>query len=199
MRRVGPVLLERYVFHPTRALQGNPAHAGLPYEEVRFQAEDGTRLHGWFVPGRLAATWIHFHGNSGNMSHNLDIARLIHDRLGVSLFLFDYRGYGSSEQRAAAADRGRALQRRDGRRMFQAANEPKRLLCVPDGGHADCCIIGGREFIAAANRFVEEQDIETPESPDAASAGEESSRESEPSVAETSGGFRHVNREYGGL
>ena len=38
--------------------------------------------------------WLH--GNAGNISHRLDNLRLVHDLLGVSVLLFDYRGYGRS-------------------------------------------------------------------------------------------------------
>jgi fermentation-respiration switch protein FrsA (DUF1100 family) len=33
-----------------------------------------------------------------------------------------------------------------GRRLFEAANEPKRLLIVPSAGHNDVVVQGGREL-----------------------------------------------------
>ena len=53
----------------------SPADLGLDYEEVHFPAaEDGTMLHGWFIPAeRERATLLFFHGNAGNISHRLDL------------------------------------------------------------------------------------------------------------------------------
>ncbi len=82
---------------PTRALAATPRAIGLSYEEVWLRADDDVRLHGWHVPaagGR--GTLLFFHGNAGNISHRLDSIRLFHD-LGLSVLIFDYRGYGRSE------------------------------------------------------------------------------------------------------
>jgi fermentation-respiration switch protein FrsA (DUF1100 family) len=90
--------LERaLIYMPVRELAGDPAGYGLRYEEVWFQAEDGVRLHGWWVPGRRPPALLWSHGNAGNISHRLDNIRQIHDRLGIGVFIFDYRGYGRSE------------------------------------------------------------------------------------------------------
>jgi fermentation-respiration switch protein FrsA (DUF1100 family) len=89
-------LLERFIFYPDSQLIGTPANVGLRYEDVWFTAGDGTRLHGWFVPGRGRETLLWFHGNAGNISHRLENLKLLHDRVGVAVFIFDYRGYGRS-------------------------------------------------------------------------------------------------------
>lgn len=90
------LLEERFIFLPSRELVGSPADVGLTYEEVTFPASDGVALHGWYVPGEAPATLVWFHGNAGNISHRLVNLRGIHDRVRVSVFLFDYRGYGRS-------------------------------------------------------------------------------------------------------
>lgn len=70
-------------------------------EDCSFQAEDGTRLHGWFVHAvnprnDSISTLLFFHGNAGNLSHRItNITYLI--QLGINVFIFDYRGYGKSE------------------------------------------------------------------------------------------------------
>ena len=58
-------------------------------------------MHGWFVPGRTDTTILWFHGNGSNLSHpgRVEHIKLLHDRLGVSFFIFDYRGYGRSAGR----------------------------------------------------------------------------------------------------
>jgi uncharacterized protein len=93
----GVVALEdRFIYYPIRALAGTPARLGLPYHDATFESSDGVRLHGWFVPGRRDLTWVWFHGNAGNISHRLENIALIRERLGVHVFIFDYRGYGQS-------------------------------------------------------------------------------------------------------
>ena len=90
------LLEERFVYLPSRELVGSPADVGLVYEDVEFPASDGVALHGWYVPGRAPATLVWFHGNAGNISHRLGNLRGLHDLVGVSVLLFDYRGYGRS-------------------------------------------------------------------------------------------------------
>ena len=95
VRRVG--LLDRhFIYFPERELVGTPADVGLEYEDILFEAADGVKLHGWFVPGDSGATLLWFHGNAGNISHRLDNIAMLHHRVGVSIFIFDYRGYGQS-------------------------------------------------------------------------------------------------------
>ncbi len=90
---------ERMVFYPEtgREIVITPAQAGLPYEDIRLTAEDGVRLHGWFVPApQPRGTVLFLHGNAGNISHRIDSLQMFH-RLGYSTLIFDYRGYGNSE------------------------------------------------------------------------------------------------------
>ncbi len=89
-----------FLFSPDNTLSGTPGSLGLAYEEVTFPAADGTRLHGWWVPGdpgRPAV--VFFHGGDGNVSDRVDILKRLHERLGVGVLAFDYRGYGLSEGR----------------------------------------------------------------------------------------------------
>ena len=89
-------LEQRYIYFPDRHLVATPAAVGLAYEEVRFAAADGTALHGWFLPGDAGRPLVVFcHGNAGNISHRLESLDLLHG-LGLSVFIFDYRGYGQS-------------------------------------------------------------------------------------------------------
>ncbi|MCO6440807.1 MAG: alpha/beta hydrolase [Nitrococcus mobilis] len=80
-----------------RALIATPAHLGLRYETVSLRTEDGVKLHGWYIPAPQPRGFLLFcHGNAGNISHRLHSLRLFH-LLGLSTFIFDYRGYGLSE------------------------------------------------------------------------------------------------------
>jgi len=50
---VGALLLlfeKRLIYFPTSALAATPAELGLAHEELSLRAEDGVRLHGWFLP-----------------------------------------------------------------------------------------------------------------------------------------------------
>ena len=85
------------VFFPDPYLIGDPGDYGLEFEEVWFAAEDGVRLHGWWVPRPGAPVFLWFHGNAGNISHRLEILKLLHDLAEVQVFIFDYREYGKSE------------------------------------------------------------------------------------------------------
>jgi len=90
---------EQFIFFPESELVATPAAVGLPFEDVRFTADDGTHLHGWYLEGESGSPLILFcHGNAGNISHRIENLRLFR-RLGVSVFIFDYRGYGRSAGR----------------------------------------------------------------------------------------------------
>jgi len=91
------VMERHFIYFPERGLVASPSDFGLAFEDVAFSASDGARLHGWFVPGESDVTWLWFHGNAGNISHRLDNLKIIHDELGVNVFIFDYRGYGLSQ------------------------------------------------------------------------------------------------------
>lgn len=94
---------EKLVFFPTRNLAADPLAIGLAFEDVHVGTEDGVTLHGWFVPAENArGTVLFFHGNAGNISHRLETIALI-NRLGMSLLIFDYRGYGLSTGKPSVA------------------------------------------------------------------------------------------------
>ena len=87
----------RMVYFPIREISATPRHIGLAYESVTFEAKDGIKLSGWFIPADVSrGTVLFFHGNAGNISHRLDSIAIFH-KLGLSVFIFDYRGYGESQ------------------------------------------------------------------------------------------------------
>ena len=94
-------LEHHFLYFPDPRHEATPATVGLSYEEVAFQATDGTRLTGWLLPGQPEAPVVLFNmGNAGNISHRLETLQLLHN-LGVAVFIFDYRGYGLSEGTAS--------------------------------------------------------------------------------------------------
>ena len=89
---------DRFIFHPDHVTDRDPSHIGLRFEDLFFTTQDGIRLHGWFIPHPGAgATLVWFHGNAGNISDRLLNIKLVHDRIKINIFIFDYRGYGRSE------------------------------------------------------------------------------------------------------
>ena len=88
---------EKFVYRPSVRIEATPASVGMYYEEVALVASDGVRLTGWYLPLTDARGTVLFcHGNAGNISHLLAVAKDAH-RLGLGILLFDYRGYGQSE------------------------------------------------------------------------------------------------------
>jgi fermentation-respiration switch protein FrsA (DUF1100 family) len=86
------------LFYPTRDHVITPDVIGLEHRDVDFKASDGVRLHGWFLPAKGAAqgTILFVHGNAENIStHIASVAWL--PAQGYNVFLFDYRGFGTSE------------------------------------------------------------------------------------------------------
>jgi fermentation-respiration switch protein FrsA (DUF1100 family) len=67
-------------------------------ERARFEAADGTKLHGWFFshPEPRAAV-LFACGNAGNISYRGERLAEFCRRQRVALLAFDYRGYGLSE------------------------------------------------------------------------------------------------------
>lgn len=95
------MLEHHFLFFPEQHIYATPEASGLEYLEVQFPAEDGTEIHGWYLPGEPGKPLVLFcHGNAGNISHRLDNLKLLHD-LGLSTFIFDYRGYGKSQGTAS--------------------------------------------------------------------------------------------------
>jgi hypothetical protein len=118
------VLFEtRLIYFPSRAKDVTPTALGLAFEDVSLTAEDGVRLHGWFLPVRDARlTILLSHGNAGNIGDRLDRALLFQSRLRASVLLYDYRGYGSSQ---GSPDEAGTY--RDVRAAYQYLVEAKKL------------------------------------------------------------------------
>ena len=97
------LLQDRLLYFPSRKLVASPAHVGLRFEAVSFDTEDGETLDGWWIPAEpQRAVLLFCHGNAGNISHRLESVDVFH-RLGLSVLLFDYRGYGRSTGRPSEA------------------------------------------------------------------------------------------------
>ncbi len=76
-----------------------PADVGLSYRDADFDASDGVRLSGWYVPSRTGAAVVLLHGAGETRSDVLDHAAVL-ARHGFGTLLFDARGHGRSAGRA---------------------------------------------------------------------------------------------------
>ena len=86
----------RFIFSSSKDLLSTPEDMGLNYEEVWLDTRDGIQLHGWFVPGKPGMPLALFcHGNAANISHRVDNLKYFNE-IGLSTFIFDYRGFGKS-------------------------------------------------------------------------------------------------------
>lgn len=111
---------ERLFYFPQRGTPAPPPGA----EEIWFEASDGVRLHGWFLAANTAgveaaagglhdstapaedleaspptarATILVAHGNAGNIENHLGFVSFLPAH-GFNVLIFDYRGYGNSDQ-----------------------------------------------------------------------------------------------------
>lgn len=75
-------------------------------DQVKFKAVDGSQLSGWYFkngkPQKNLCVLVS-HGNAGNVLCRCGIAAYMLNA-GVSVFLYDYRGYGESEGEAHLAN-----------------------------------------------------------------------------------------------
>jgi pimeloyl-ACP methyl ester carboxylesterase len=72
-----------------------PGDFEIDAREVRFTAEDGTELFGWYVPPMEGKTAVLRHGSGSTASDVLPQARVLIDN-GYGVLLTDARGHGSS-------------------------------------------------------------------------------------------------------
>lgn len=136
---------DRYIYFPEREIVQTPAGVGLSFRDIWFTTADGVKLHGWYMPHAHARyTLLHLHGNAGNISQRLAQYRRWH-AMGLSVFAFDYRGYGASE--GTPSEEG----------LHSDAVAAWSLLQNPGYAAADNIIIAGRSLgCAVAARLAGE-------------------------------------------
>ena len=89
-------LQDRLLYFPFKDMQATPTAISLPFEEVNLTTSDSEKITAWWIPAQNERAVLLFcHGNAGNISHRLDSIDIF-NRLGLSVLIFDYRGYGAS-------------------------------------------------------------------------------------------------------
>lgn len=97
------LFLETMLVYPApRYPQGDWEATWLAREDVHFTSADGTKLHGWFVEHpRPKAVILYCHGNGTSVAQLGEFLADMRDEFEVSIFAFDYRGYGRSAGKPA--------------------------------------------------------------------------------------------------
>lgn len=91
------LIQDKLLYHPSRHLAATPSAIHLEWEDVYFETDDGVRLNGWYIPHEESEHVVIFsHGNAGNLSNRLQFLEKMH-AAGISIFIYDYRGFGISE------------------------------------------------------------------------------------------------------
>ena len=77
------VLMENsLIFFPSPYPDGFWNPPGLQFEDAWFEASDGTKLHGWYVPHEDPRAVVLFaHGNAGNLSHRYEFLDILSNQL----------------------------------------------------------------------------------------------------------------------
>ena len=90
-------LIGSVLFRPVAGSPIQPEKLGLRGEGLFLQAEDGVRIHAFWLPVEGADKAIlYLHGNGGNASLALPTASEFL-RFGAGVLVLDYRGYGLSD------------------------------------------------------------------------------------------------------
>lgn len=98
--RMARPLYRQFLFHPDpypHDIETAPILGGVQGEDVYFLSRKGRRLHGWIFEKPGARDWMLVsHGNAGNIANRMELIHLLL-RAGVSVFIYDYQGYGRSQ------------------------------------------------------------------------------------------------------
>jgi dipeptidyl aminopeptidase/acylaminoacyl peptidase len=93
---------ESLAYFPSR----QPFTTPPAYQDVWFESADGVRLHAWFMPAVATPgepftsgpgpAILHCHGNAGTLANHRSFSEFL-TREGFHVLIFDYRGYGRSD------------------------------------------------------------------------------------------------------
>ena len=91
-----------FIFSPKRFIANTPAEYHLRYDDVfinaNAQSDKLERIHAWWLPAEHPSNRVllYLHGSALNIGANITHARRF-IRMGFSVLLVSYRGYGKSE------------------------------------------------------------------------------------------------------
>jgi len=94
------LLLENTLLYPAPRFpdpRGDWEATYLPHEDVEFASADGTKLHGWLVEHPAPrGVLLYLHGNGDCIGFLGPYLKDLRDNHQLTVFAFDYRGYGKS-------------------------------------------------------------------------------------------------------
>jgi hypothetical protein len=91
-----------FIFRPERDVVNSPADYGIPYEDLYIAVRDvnkkGDRIHAWLMPAEHSSGkyLLYLHGSALNVGANINHAQRFR-KMGLSVLLVSYRGYGKSD------------------------------------------------------------------------------------------------------
>jgi len=89
---------ELLLFFPLKFPAGDWNPKDLQFKDVYFSADDKTKLHGWYCPcDNPRAVLLLAHGNACHVASQAQWLSYLQNKARLSVFVFDYRGYGRSE------------------------------------------------------------------------------------------------------
>src|SRR6185295_1608555 len=93
------LLIENKLLYPAPKFpEGDWTAPYLPHEDIKFASADGTKLHGWLVEHpNPRGVLLYCHGNGDCVGYLGRYLEELRDRQRLTVFAFDYRGYGRSE------------------------------------------------------------------------------------------------------
>jgi fermentation-respiration switch protein FrsA (DUF1100 family) len=93
------LLLENTLIYPAPKYPlGDWEAEYFEHEDIWFTSADGTKLHGWLVEHpQPRAVVLYAHGNGENVAYLGPYLKQLSEELRLTIFAFDYRGYGRSE------------------------------------------------------------------------------------------------------
>jgi fermentation-respiration switch protein FrsA (DUF1100 family) len=93
------LLFENTLLYPAPKFpEGDWEAPYLEREDVTFTSADGTKLHGWLAEhAHPRAVLMYCHGNGDCLGYLGPLMKELRDKHQLTVFAFDYRGYGKSE------------------------------------------------------------------------------------------------------
>lgn len=124
---------ERYgIYQPAKHPKGDWQPTAVLVQDAEFAAQDGTKLHGWYV--RHAEPKGHallLHGNAGNVTLLAETLRVLNRRHNLAVLALDYRGFGKSE--GTPSEQG----------LYQDARAARQWLATKEGiAETDVILMG---------------------------------------------------------
>ena len=89
--------LQSYAINPTRTYSNTPSKMELEHTVLRIETKDGISLNVWHLPSAYPGTTIIIsQSDAGNMGDWLYLGLYL-QAYGLDVWMYDYRGFGESE------------------------------------------------------------------------------------------------------